>query len=444
MSVWPLPRISIRELNTVQETRPVALLTTAEAWAALNTRLALPVVIQAEPARLDRELVDYLAANLPSRVKAIYAVGSGAPVETGKVIASRNNVPLIVVPTALDSILPLLPVALVDEVVEDRKRRVLLETGPAAELILDWEMILAAPETLRGAGIADVMSIITGLLDWRFAAQKGKNPREQRFMPWAAGVATDLAKEAIKNSGPIGQGQSDALRTLLNLMMLAVQLSNQLGHMRVQQGSEHYLGQVLGAESAQGMAYAELVGPCLLFTAALHGQDPAPLRDALQHAGVRLDQLRATDFNLMIDNLDGHLTDYGFPYSILNETDPQSDAVAKALESAGLAILADTWKKLEETQPLSAVLETPQEAQAETPEEVPAEEPVAAAAEAEAETAPAAVAETPAETDVEATPQADIETQAAAAIADTVIEEPPVAEKDNTQPTEGTASLSHG
>lgn len=414
MSVWPLPRITIRELNTVQESRPVALLTTAEAWAALNSRLALPILIQAEPSRCDSDLFEYLAANLPSRVKAVYAVGSGAPLEAGKVIASRNHVPLIVVPTALDSALPLLPVALVDEAVEDRKRRVFVETGPAAEIILDWDMILAAPETQRGTGIVDVMSIITGLLDWRFAAQKGKNPREQRFMPWAASVATDLAKEAIKNSGPIGQGQSEALRTLLNLMMLAVQLSNQLGHMRVQQGSEHYLAQILGAESSQQTVYAELVGPCLLFAAALHGQDPAPLRDALQHAGVRLDQIRATDFNLTIDNLDGHLTDYGFSYSILNEIDPQSEAVAQALEAAGLAILIDTWKTLEETQPVAAVLEIP-----------------AAEEQAVAETELPVTADTEAPITVASEPEASVT-------------EAPAEEGGDTQPAEGTADLSHG
>lgn len=362
MSVWPLPRITFQELNSVQETRPVALLTTAEAWAALNSRLTLPVAIQAEPSRYDAELFDYLAANLPSRVKAIYAIGNGAPVEAGKVIASRTKIPLIIVPTALDSAQPFLPTALVDETVEDRKRRVAVETGPAAEIILDWDLIQAAPEAERGACIVDVMSIITGLLDWRLAAQKGKNPREQRFLPWAASVATDLAKEAIKNSGAIGQGQPDGLRTLLNLTMLVVQLSSQLGHTRAQQGSEHYLAQMMGVVSDQKVSHAEIVAPCLLFAAALHGQDPAPLRDALEHAGVRLDQMHATDFNLLIDDLDGHLADYEFPYSILNELDPRSETVAKALEAAGLTILPDTWMKMDETQPASAAPQTPVEA----------------------------------------------------------------------------------
>jgi glycerol dehydrogenase-like iron-containing ADH family enzyme len=378
MTVWPLPRLNFGELNSIQENRPAALLTSAEAWAALNSRLSLPVLIQAEPARYDAELLNYLADNLPSRVKVIYAVGGGAPLAAGKLIAARHQVPLMIIPTALDSTDFLLPTAILDDTIEDRPRRSYPETGPAHEVFIDWEVIQAAPAHLRGAGMVDVISIITGLLDWRFAAQKGKNPREQRFMPWVAGVVTDLAKEAIKNSGAIGQGQPEALRTLLNLMMLIVQTNNQLVHTRAGQGSEHYLAQILGAITGPAASHAELVGPCLLFVSALHGQDPAPLRDALQQAGVRLDQVRATDFNLVVDGLDGHLTDYGFPFSILNELDPQSDAVAAALDVAGLAILADTWKTLEATQPVSAVAQAAVE-EAPADELVPALETAAAA-----------------------------------------------------------------
>lgn len=396
MTVWPLPRLKFGELNSIQENRPAALLTTAETWAALNNRLALPVMIQAEPARYDTDLLNYLADNLPSRVKVVYAVGGGAPLAAGKLIAARNQVPLVAIPTAFDSAEFLLPAAPIDEMVDGRPRRVFVETGPAAEVFIDWDVIHAAPDHQRGTAIVDVISIITGLLDWRFAAQKGKNPREQRFQPWVAGVVTDLAKEAIKNSGPIGQGQPEALRTLLNLMMLTVQTNNQLAHTRAGQGSEHYLAQILGAIVGPGISHAELVGPCLLFVAALHGQDPAPLRDAMQHAGVRLDQIRATDFNLVVDGLDGHLTDYGFPYSILNELDPQSDAAAAALDVAGLAILAETWKTLEATQPAAAAGEVLVE---EAPvEETPAEEtPVAEDANALAPDAAPADASAPAD-----------------------------------------------
>ncbi len=343
MVIWPLPRITFQKLSLVEETRRVALLTSTEAWPAVSDHLALPVLIQAEPSRYDRELFEYLAENLPSTVEAVYAVGDGAPLEAAKVVAARNRVPLVVVPLALESTAMLTPYAVATEPVADRQRRVRLSAAPAAEIIVDWDVILSAPESLRGAGIAEVLGIVTGLLDWRYAAQRGKNPRAERFQPWAAGVTTDLAKQAIKSATAIGQGDREALQTLLSLMMVAVQMGNLLGHTRAFQGSERHLADILAATTNPATPLAELLGTCVLFCAALHGQDPAPLRDALNGAGVRLDQIRATDFNLMLGALSTHLADHGFPYTILNDLDLAADETALALDAAGLVLLSETW-----------------------------------------------------------------------------------------------------
>jgi glycerol dehydrogenase-like iron-containing ADH family enzyme len=364
MSAWPLPRIIFQELSTVEEKRPVALLTSESVWPVLSDQLALPVVIQADPDHYSRTLFDYLADNLPSSVQAIYVVGQGAPLQAGKVIAARNNKPLIIVPTAMDSDMMFTPYVLLEEQAGEESYLVLSEPGPATEIIIDWATIRTAPETQRGAGIVDVLSIVTALLDWRYAAQKGKNPPEQRFSTWAAGVAAGLASQAIKSATAIGQGHQDALRTLLDLMMIAVQLGNQLGHTRASQGSEHYLAQILAGYTDPSLSRSELVGPCILFVAALHGQDPAPLREALVSAGVRLDQLRSTDVRLALDNLTAHL-DQAFPYSILNDLDPASDTVSHALLAAGLAVEEDTWELPQDLQSLTqeVVPATDEEAQ---------------------------------------------------------------------------------
>jgi glycerol-1-phosphate dehydrogenase [NAD(P)+] len=439
MSVWPIPRITFRELSSIQETRPVALLTSEDVWSVLSPQLTLPILIQAEPGRYDRALFDYLGSNLPSQAKVVYAVGSGAPVEAAKAVASRNNVPLVVVPTALDSALPFMPAALVEEPISDRKRQVYVETAPAAEIVIDWGVIQAAPDTLRGAGIVDVLSIVTGLMDWRYAAQKGKNLREQHFAPWAASVAAGLAKEAIKSSVPIGQGQRDALQILLNLILIAVQLNNQLEHTRAQQGSEHYLAQILAATTYPDLAHGELIGPCLLFSAALHGQDPGPLREAMQNAGVRLDQVRATDFNLMLDQLPDYLAFYDFPYSILNDLDPLSNTVAAALEASGLAILAETWETPQEVPPEETAQEqaTPDQA---APASTAPDQPAPQATVPEV-TQPAAAAEkVPTEAPHEAIPQAEKGVGENTGTTDQSQQSAPPGGEE-TQPTEGTANL---
>jgi glycerol-1-phosphate dehydrogenase [NAD(P)+] len=358
MSVWPLPRISFRELSSIEEKRPVALLTTNDAWALLNSQLTLPIMIQAEPSRYDRTLFDYLADHLPNQVQAVYVVGQGPVVQAGKIIAARNNKPLIIVPTAIDSEWMFTSNAWVDETVDDVTRRISEDTGPASEVIIDWGLIQSAPEHVRGAGIVDVLSIVTGLLDWRYAAQKGKNPPEQRFSTWAAGVTAGLAKQALSSAAAIGQGSTDALLTMLDMMMVSVQVCNQLGHTRPRAGGEHMLAQILAPRVRPDLLHAEITAPLLILASALHGQDPAPLRDALQAAGVRLDQLVNTDVQLVLEDLPALLEGYG--YSILNDITPGAENLQAALETAGLAVDGETWK-------------TPEPAESAPAEDVPAE-----------------------------------------------------------------------
>jgi len=158
-------------------------------------------------------------------------------------------------------------------------------------------------------------------------------------------VASGLAKQAIKSAAAIGQGNQDALSTLFDLMLMAVQLNNQMQHTRAQQGSEHYLAHILEGVTSFEVSHAALVGQCLLFSSVLHGQDPTPMRVAMEQAGVPLDRIRSTDFALVMQHLDAYLDVYEFPYSILNELDLESDEFAKALETAGLEIAPDTWEQ---------------------------------------------------------------------------------------------------
>lgn len=345
MPIWPLPRITFRELNLVEEKRPVALLAAQGDWESPLVTSALPVVIQAEPTGYSRARLENLAETMPSAVKVVYAIGQGAPVMAGKVIAARRGVPLVIVPTALDSDWMLTPFARLDDQGDDSSSRfVWEETGPASEVIVDWSVLQAAPAERRAGGIVDVLSVVTGLLDWRYAAQHGRNPREQRFETWAAALAAALAKEAIKAAPVIGQGDQAGLTLLLNFMMSAVQLTNQLGHTRAQHGAEHYLADKLAAQTGDEIPHSAVVGPCLLLISALHGQAPTALRTALQQAGVPLDALRPADVQIVINDLPALLAIDQPPHSILNDIEPGSAAVNAALQAAGLAMPEETWQ----------------------------------------------------------------------------------------------------
>lgn len=331
--IWPLPKVSFSKLSDVEEKRPVAVLTSEAVWQQLGSSLKLPIVVQAEPATEDLELIAYLTDNLPSQVKAIYAVGSGAPVTVGKMVAAAHQLPLIIVPHALDSD------ALFESHVLLMKDGLITRQIPGSptEVIIDWEVIEAAPKAIRGAAIADVLAVVTALLDWRYAVKHDRVGPHEKFLPWAAGIAAALASQAIKSAKAVGDGEVEALHTLLDLLMMSVQLAHQIGHDRHQEGFEHYFAYSLQNQGVQ-VTHAEAVGPGIILASILHNQAPNALQEALTNAGIQLDQLRPADVQLAINDLPTFCAVNELPFSIAHELDPYSDTVMRALHQLGLKV----------------------------------------------------------------------------------------------------------
>lgn len=334
-TIWPLPTIEFRELTTVKETRPTALLTSGPAWDAAGQFLDLPLVVQAEPHKADHEFFRMLTDNLPPQVEVVYGVGGGLASDAAKFIGRKLNLPTVIIPTALS----------VDgfftAIVAVRERGVVEydETGPADRLIIDWEIIRNAPANIRGAGIVELLSIVTGILDWRYAAERNRNTPQTRFQPWAAGLAAGIAQQAFKIAGGVGAGNVESLRNLLDLICMEVRLTNQLGHNRPQEGSEQFFAYAIEPRTAsgRGVPYADLVGPGILIAAALHGQDIGPIRDTIASAGVRLGQLRPDDIVDTMKKLPQYVVEHELPYSILNDLDPTPDRINEVLARTGLA-----------------------------------------------------------------------------------------------------------
>lgn len=336
--VYPVPRIEYEPLGTYIENRPVALITNAESWSQLAGTLKLPIIVQAEPERVDQAFLDYLSNNVPSVVEAVYVVGAGHLVTVGKVVAHRNKLPLVIVPTELDSD------QFIEPHVEILSEGILtnIYTGAAEKIVVDWDVIQAAPIHRRAGLVADMLAVVTGLLDWRYAAKHNKNAPTHQFVPWAAGVSANLASHTIKIADAIGRGEAEALRTLLDLASVSVQLANQLGHARQQEGTEHYFAFAL-EKNGVDIFHAEMLAPGILLTSALHGQDPSALRDALTNAGIRLDQLRPADIQLAVNDLKDFALTNDLPYAIAHELEPNSDELRKALDMAKITGDAGGW-----------------------------------------------------------------------------------------------------
>lgn len=333
-TIWPLPRIEIRALNTIQEERPTALLTGKDSWEAAGRYLKLPLVVQAEPHKAEQSFFDMLADGLPPQVEVVYGVGGGLVADCAKYIGWKRNLPVVVVPGALSADGFFTALAAVREGGSVHY----VTTGPAQQVIIDWGLIQDAPRHLRGAAIVELLTIVTGLLDWRYAAERNKTTPETRYVAWAAAMAAGIAQQAFKIASGVGNGNIDALTNLLDLICMEVQLTNQLGHNRPQEGSEQFFAYAVEHKVAGGrpVPYADLVGPGILIAAALHGQDIAPIRATLASAGVRLGQIKPDDILDTIRILPDYVKRHNLPYSILNDLDPTSERVVELLATTGL------------------------------------------------------------------------------------------------------------
>jgi glycerol-1-phosphate dehydrogenase [NAD(P)+] len=334
--IWNLPRIELRALESVKETRPVALLTGKRSWGAVSSLLKLPIVVQAEPVNANVEYLDDLAGKLPKQAQVVYGVGGGLVSDAAKYVAWKNNLPCVVIPTALsvDGFFTALVALRKDGTVHYET------TGPAEKVIVDMNVVAAAPAHIRGTGITEILSMTTGLLDWQYAASVNKNSYHERFQKWAASTAAGIAQQAYKIAREVGAGDMDALRNLLDLICMEVQLTNQLGHNRPQEGCEQYFAYAIEPKASRGMGipYADLVGPGILIAAALHQQQTDQIRDTLIQAGVRLNQLRRDDIVETLRGLGKYATKHALPHSIIHDRNLTENEIEVLLKNTGLGV----------------------------------------------------------------------------------------------------------
>ncbi|MBK8027952.1 MAG: iron-containing alcohol dehydrogenase [Chloroflexi bacterium] len=332
-TIYSLPNVEITHLVDIVEERPIALLAGERAWRAVNSLLSLPIVVQANPERLEADYLDGLAADLPPEVEAVYGIGGGMVADAAKYIASRRGLPAVGMPTALSVDGFFTPIV----AMRGGGSVSYVETGPAERIYIDWDVIRTAPQHYQGAAIVELLTIVTGLLDWKYAAEHNKNTADMRYVEWAAKVMAGIAQQAFKIAAGVGRGNVEALRNLLDLMCLEVQITNQLGHTRPQEGSEQYFAYALEPRMVtRHMTYADMVAPGILISAALHNQDVSSIRSTLESAGIRLNQLTAQDIRDTINILPNYVRKHNLPYSILNDLDLTSERVDEILAQTGL------------------------------------------------------------------------------------------------------------
>jgi len=283
-----LPLVHLRPFAAVEDRRPALLVTSRLAWQAVQGDLrGLNVAVVLDVTEATTAHWDTLDAGRPSGCEVVYAVGGGLAADTAKYLAARHGLPLVVLPTALsvDAFITTASGIRQDGCV------VYIETKVPEALILDLDTIAHAPLAVRAAGITDVLSIATGNWDWKFAHEHGRNPAHMPFIPWVSEAAQAILSGALDCAEAAGRGDHDGLKALYDCLALEVQLCNQIGHSRPEEGSEHYFAYAVENVLGHGLPHGDLVGPGIVQIARLQGQDTARLEQALAECHVPLDRI---------------------------------------------------------------------------------------------------------------------------------------------------------
>ncbi len=314
--IWPLPQVDFLPLADIEEPRPVALVCTRSAWDAVQSRLRLHVAWVGQILEATEE---HWQAILPQvRGEVMYALGGGLAADAAKYLAAKRGLPLVCLPTALSVDAFLTWASGVRQAGCVRY----LETKPPDRVIVDLEVIAAAPPSLRAAGICDVLSIATGCWDWSLAEERQQTTPETRYIAYAAQAAQAILAGALDCAEAAGRGDRAGLRQLFDCLALEVQLCNQIGHARPEEGSEHYFAYAVENAVGPGRPHGELVGPGIVLMAGLQGQDIRPLRRALHACAVPLNTIPPSIVRQTLETLPDYVRRHDLPYGIAHEIRP--------------------------------------------------------------------------------------------------------------------------
>ena len=319
--IWNLPFVEFKPFQEIQETRPVVLITSGPAWEAVSGYLGqLRIQAQIEPLEATTAHWDALITQLgtePEELQqaVVYAVGGGLVADAAKYAAIKLDLPLVCMPTAVsvDAFITCASGIRQDGCV------VYIETKVPETLIVDLDVIAGAPAPIRAAGICDVLSIYTGLWDWKFAQERGQNPPEMTYLPWVAQAAQAILQGALDCAEAAGRGDREGLKQLLDCLAMEVQLCNQIGHSRPEEGSEHYFAYLVENSMGHGLPHGDLVGPGILIISEKQGQETAGMRQALDACQIPLENIPPAMVETTLAELAPYSEKHKLPFGIAHE-----------------------------------------------------------------------------------------------------------------------------
>ena len=318
----------LEELGAIEG--PWVLVTQAEPLALLPlevTRRAAAIRTITSLAATDLEA---LAGGLALGTRWVVGIGGGMALDAAKWCAWRRSTRLLLAPAIVSVD------AMVTNTIAVREGGGIVYRGfvVADRIVVDPDLIRRAPARLNRAGIGDLLSIHTGLADWRLGAAAGSITFDEEIAAASAAVLDRVEAVAPEIGAVSAAGLGAIVRAYAEVNALCLRV----GHSGLEEGSEHYFGYRLEQVTGRSFVHGELIGLGTVLMAALQENDPTRavrLLDTCRVAWRPADQaLERGVLVLALAGLPTFVRSQGLPHSVIDEADLAPASAAALLDRA--------------------------------------------------------------------------------------------------------------
>ena len=262
---------------------PFLVVTMEDLWPVLRERF--PPGCEAYFVRsLERE---DLEAALPGvrRFESIIGAGGGQAIDCAKYFSWRTRLPLFQYPTSLS----------VDAVfghragVRDGGRVRYVGFAVPESVYVDYGVIESAPAMINRAGIGDVLCFITGVMDWRYADDKGRCEARWPYDESLAQISLAKAEAVLAALDDVRDLTPKGVDLLVSGLRWGGASYHGAGwNPRHIEGVEHYVFYALEAATGQKFLHGQAVGLGLVAGCMMHGARDEEMLTALHRVGLDL------------------------------------------------------------------------------------------------------------------------------------------------------------
>ena len=206
------------------------------------------------------------------KIDFLVGLGGGRPIDLAKQAGFNKNIPFISIPTAASHD----GFGSARASIRQEGRKTSMQAIPPIAVVADTSIISKAPRRLLGAGVGDIISNQTAVLDWKLSEQK------EDYSEYAAALSEMAAQLVEDGINKVASGSEEGVRLVVKALISSGVAMSIAGTSRPASGGEHKFSHWLDLHCDNPALHGEQCGLGSIVTMYLHGGNWKKVRDTLK------------------------------------------------------------------------------------------------------------------------------------------------------------------